>query len=93
MFSRKHDDTPEEPEPADRTHPPVPACPVCASTSLTQTGKAAVQIYQDLGGAFQEVDYLSASMVICDRCGRVEFFAIEPSSIQAELPSEPQPTA
>ena len=94
MFSRKRDgDTPEDAEPAGLTHPPVRACPVCSSTSLTQTADAALHIYRDLGVGFQATGYLRASMVICDRCGRVELFAVDPSSIQAKLPSEAQPTA
>ena len=93
MFTRKHDDTPSPPEPAKLTHPPVPACPVCGSTSLTQTSDAALSIFHDLGFGAQQSGYLSVSIVICDGCGRVEFFATEPSSIQEDLSSEPQPTA
>ena len=90
MFGKKNDDQPAAPDPPPLTHPAVTTCSVCGGTALTESKNAAVKIYRDVGYGYQEADYLAASMVICDRCGRVEWFAGSPSDLQGSLPSGPQ---
>ncbi len=95
MFGRKEDEangSPAPPNPPAMTHPPLTECPVCDGTSFTEVKAVALKLAQATGkGAYAtEKGFLDVNAVFCDRCGRVEWFALKPSTLQKYFPAGPQ---
>jgi hypothetical protein len=98
MFGHKSDPGPGSSPPPAVTHPPITACPVCGGTSLSESKPVGVQIVPTHGNMWQGPRALEFVMVVCDTCGRVEWFAVgaaaqyQAATVQQVLSTGPQGT-
>jgi len=95
MFGKDKEENPGTPS-AGPTHPPITSCLVCGGTSLSESQVVATKVAQTASNRFQGERWLQVSMVICDQCGRIEWFAVgatsqgRASSVQDVLGTGPQ---
>jgi predicted nucleic-acid-binding Zn-ribbon protein len=96
MFGHNKDTNPDTAPPAPPTHPPITTCPVCGGTSLSESKVVATKIAQTANNPWQGERWLQVSMVICDQCGRMEWFAVgaaaqgRASTVEVVLGTGPQ---
>jgi len=76
MFGQSKDTDPGTASPAHPAHPPITTCPVCGGTSLSESKVVATKVAQTASNRSQGERWLQVSMVICDQCGRLEWFAV-----------------
>jgi len=54
----------------------IPTCPYCGGEKFTTTNQFANIISRDDFGKLELSNAIPAGMIICERCGHIEFFAL-----------------
>jgi hypothetical protein len=98
LEGHKNDAVSGSSSPPAATHPPITTCPVCRGTSLSESKVVGLGIVPTTGNQWQGPRCIEFSMVICDQCGRVDWFAVgavaqyQASTVQQVLSTRPQGT-
>jgi hypothetical protein len=97
MFGHKSDAGSGSSSPPAVTHPPVTACPVCGGTSMSESKPIGVEIVPTTTrNMWQGPRCVEFVMVVCDTCGRVDWFAVgavaqnQAATVQQVLSTGPQ---